>query len=1098
MEDQRGHLWFGTTGGVSRYDGTRFTTFTIDDGLASNVVYSILEDREGNLWFGTWEWGEGSGVSRYDGRNFTTFTMKDGLAGNTVTTILEDRQGNLWFSTEGWGEGRGVSRYDGKEFTTFTNKDDLAGNYVQSILEDRGGNLWFGTASGGVSRYDGKEFITFTTEDGLAGNRVKSILEDREGNLWFGTAAGGVSRYDGKDFTAFTPEDGLASNQVLTIVEDREGRLWVGTLGAGVSRYDGAQFATFTTEEGLPNNSVQTITGDREGNLWFGTFGNVSRYDGKEWSSLFTGENQIGTFVKSIVEDREGNLWLGTQGKGVIRYDGKEFTTFTAEDGLASNTAWAILEDRQGNLWFGTVNPEARGVSRYDGKEFITLTTKDGLADNGVRPILEDQEGNLWFGTRSGGVSRYDGKEFVNFTTEDGLASNAVWAIIEDRKGTLWFGAWPGGVSRYDGKEFVNFTTEDGLVSNAVLSILEDREGDLWFATFGRGVSRYDGSVFQTLSRQDGLVNDAVQDIFQDRHGDMWIATEGGITRYRPSRTPPSARILNVATDRPHGPVARVELPTSQDYLLIEFQGVSMHTPPERMVYLYRLEGYDDTWQQTRTGRMEYTDLPLGEYIFQVKAVDRDLNYSEPVAVEVHVHLPYGRLGLWSALAISILLVAWQTTRVIRRDHWLQKSNTALSSANKELFQLNQALQRERAVERVRAEVTAMKTPEDLQEVVADMLAELETTGVDFDLCVINIVDEAAGVRRQFGATRQGWSGQLEIPLAQASEEFLSIWREGKPVVRPVDEALAARHLETKQQLGIALEGGVPTAIAEAPFAYGTLSLSTRKPTGFSPEEEALVAEFARVMALGYARFLDFQHLEEQNQQIQENTRRMSDFLARMSHDLRTPMNAIIGYTRILLRRLKDSIESRQLRNLENIDTSSHNLLNLINEILDLSRVQAGRIDVNPQDIDLKQLATECAASVESLVKPDVELVRQIADVPVVRTDPDVLHKVLMNLLSNAVKFTDAGSITVAVKPVDGRVELSVADTGMGIPPEDLPHIFEEFRQVERQGSTEKEGTGLGLAIAKKSVELLGGTVEAESEEGKGTTFAIRIADYSE
>ena len=116
--------------------------------------------------------------------------------------------------------------------------------------------------------------------------------------------------------------------------------------------------------------------------------------------------------------------------------------------------------------------------------------------------------------------------------------------------------------------------------------------------------------------------------------------------------------------------------------------------------------------------------------------------------------------------------------------------------------------------------------------------------------------------------------------------------------------------------------------------------------------------------------------------------------------------------------------------------------------------------------------------------------------VPSLRTDGEILRKVLMNLLGNAVKFTDSGSITVSVIPVEDQVEISVADTGMGIPSEDLPYIFEEFRQVERQGSTEKEGTGLGLAIARKSLELLGGKISAESEVGKGTTFTLKIKDY--
>ena len=229
-----------------------------------------------------------------------------------------------------------------------------------------------------------------------------------------------------------------------------------------------------------------------------------------------------------------------------------------------------------------------------------------------------------------------------------------------------------------------------------------------------------------------------------------------------------------------------------------------------------------------------------------------------------------------------------------------------------------------------------------------------------------------------------------------------------------------------------------------------------------------------------------------------ETTRRKSDFLARMSHDLRTPMNAIIGYTRILLRQARDMLNERQFRNLDNIRVSADNLLTLINDILDLSKIEAGRIDLNPEDVDLKQLATECIVSVESLVKSGVQLRREMEDVNAISTDVDRIRRVVMNLLSNALKFTEEGSITVSLKAVDRGVEFSVADTGLGIAAEDLPHIFDEFRQSEGQGEAKEEGSGLGLSIAKKSVELLGGAIEVESEVGKGTKFTLRIADYEE
>ena len=664
LEDREGHLWFGTEEGVSRYDAHRpdgayrcdrgeFVTFTTEDGLASNNVCVILEDREGRLWFGTW----GGGMSRYDAHRpdgayrcdrgeFVTFTTEDGLASNNVLSISEDWEGHLWFGTE-----EGVSRYDGERFATFTTEDGLASNNVLSISEDWEGHLWFGTEEG-VSRYDGEAFVTLTTQDGLADNHVRCILEDRAGHLWFATWSG-VSRYDGEQFVTFTTEDGLADNWVRCILEDQEGDLWFGTYGGGVSRYDGEHVTIFTTKDGLGNVQARVILEDREGLLWVGTFGGVSRYDGERFVTFTTQDGLAGDVLTRLLEDREGHLWLGTW-DGVSRYDGEHFVTFTTEEGLANNNVQSILEDREGHLWFGTYGG---GVSRYDGERFVTFTTEEGLAHNSVVSILEDREGHLWFGTLGGGVSRYDahrgdGEQFVTFTTQDGLAGDVVRAILEDREGHLWFGTWSG-VSRYDGEQFLTFTAEDGLAHDSVMSMLEDREGHLWFGTWGGGVSRYDGLVFQSLSRKDGLVHDTIRHILQARHGELWIGTEGGLTRYRPRHTPPAVRVTDVVADRRYGPVPEIHLPVSQKLLAFEFRGWSWTTRPDGMAYVVRLEGYDPGWKPIYTRRMEYQDLPLGEYTFQVKAVDRDLNYSEPATVRVTVEPDPHLEALTDALSAS-------------------------------------------------------------------------------------------------------------------------------------------------------------------------------------------------------------------------------------------------------------------------------------------------------------------------------------------------------------------------------------------------------------------------------------------------------------
>jgi len=517
--DHFGNLWFGTQGGgVSRYDGKSFTSFTTAQGLSNNSVLSILEDNAGNLWFGT----HGGGVSRYDGKSFTSFTTEQGLSNNSVFSIVEDRKGNIWFGTHGGG----VCRYDGKSFTTYKTEQGLSNNNVFSILEDKKGNLWFGTDGGGVCRYDGKSFTTYTTEEGLGDNSVASIIEDKKGNIWFGTDGGGVSSYNGKSFTTYTTEQGLSNNTVLSILEDKTGNIWFGTDGGGVSRYDGKSFISYTTEQGLSNNNVFSIIEDKTGNLWFGTHGGgVSRYDGKSFISYTPAQGLPDKTVLSIIEDKNGNLWFGTQRNGVSCYDGKSYTIYSTAQGLGNNSVLSILEDKTGNLWFGT---DGVGVSCYNGKAFTTFTTAQGLGNNTVFSILQDKKGDLWFGTY-GGVSRYDGKSFTTYTTEQGLGSNSILSIQEDKEGNLWFGTDGGGVSRYDGKSFTTYTTAQGLSNNSIFSIKEDKEGNLWFGTQGGGVSRYDGKSFINFTTEQGLPDDSIESIVLDKQGNIVIGTNFGI-----------------------------------------------------------------------------------------------------------------------------------------------------------------------------------------------------------------------------------------------------------------------------------------------------------------------------------------------------------------------------------------------------------------------------------------------------------------------------------------------------------------------------------------------------------------------------------------
>jgi PAS domain S-box-containing protein len=235
--------------------------------------------------------------------------------------------------------------------------------------------------------------------------------------------------------------------------------------------------------------------------------------------------------------------------------------------------------------------------------------------------------------------------------------------------------------------------------------------------------------------------------------------------------------------------------------------------------------------------------------------------------------------------------------------------------------------------------------------------------------------------------------------------------------------------------------------------------------------------------------------LRQAKERAEQASRTKSSFLANMSHELRTPLNAIIGFTRLVMRRAKDALPPKQYENLEKILASSEHLLSLINTVLDLSKIEAGRMEVKAEQFLPEPLVDLCLRTIEPLVRADrVRLIKHLeGPLPALFTDQEKLKQILVNLLSNAAKFTEAGSITLRGRILGSRIELAVSDTGIGIPKSALGLIFEEFRQVDGGATRAHGGTGLGLSISYRLAEMLGGKITVESEEGKGSTFMLEI-----
>lgn len=663
LPDRQGYLWFGSRGeGVCRYDGALATAFTAADGLADDQVTCLAEDDHGRLWCGT-----ASGVSCYDGSEWVTHTAADGLGSCSVHCLHADGRGRLWCGTEA-----GLSCFDGTGWSTHTRADGLADDRVLGLAEDHQGRVWCGTTNG-VSCHDGGKWATHTTADGMACSRTSAMAVDRCGQLWCGSWEGGTSCYDGQGWSTNSAVEGVPDH-VLAIAEDAEGSLWFGTHGAGVYQWDGARATRYTVTDGLANDLVETLCVDRAGDVWAASGTGISRCCRGQFLDLTRSNGLPDDGVASIAEDRNGAVWLGTFGGRASRYEGGCFTN--VEVSSTTGPVYAIHEDRHGVLWFGTV----RGLFAYNGERLTCVATGEG---QGCRALVEDRAARLWAGTGmawedhgAGLRCRVDGA-WTTLTQADGLAGDLVSALAEDRQGRVWVGGAQGALSLYDGQQF---TPVDGLPASTVAAIAEGRDGRLWVAMFGAGVwcregergfvslaapgracyplanslvtdgdgrlwvgtwgggvYVYDGQVLQHLTRKDGLVHDGVQALFQDRHGDIWIGTEGGVTRYRPQRAAPAVRVTDVIADRRYGSVTELQVPQSQTLVAFEFQGRSWTTRPDAMAYVHRLDGFDATWKTAYEGRVEYRGLPLGEYRFRVRAVDRDLNYSEPVTVDLRI-----------------------------------------------------------------------------------------------------------------------------------------------------------------------------------------------------------------------------------------------------------------------------------------------------------------------------------------------------------------------------------------------------------------------------------------------------------------------------
>jgi ligand-binding sensor domain-containing protein len=490
--DSKGNKWFGTSRGLTMFDGTTWTTYTTADGLIYNVVSNITIDEEDNVWVGTKE-----GVSKFDGFFWTNYTTANGLVANDVKAIAIDVEGNTWFGTSS-----GVSKFDGISWKNYTTANGLKSDYIGAIACDPRGAIWFACPIyGGAMKFQNNVWTFYNSRRNTAAenpillsNRVTDIAIDKMGNVWF------VNSAESSFFTAI-----------------------------GATRFDGTTTKDFTF-------SPYCVDIDSEGVLWFGTRDGIAKIEG---DSLTNYDAPLefwnwGAFSYSVAVDSEGNKWIGTENSGVFMFDGNAWTNYMPNDiasAVPNSRAQDIAIDKDGNKWM-TFSSGVSGTRELGGLARFDSTTWNYYGDGWLlKRIALDNQNNVW-SVVDHGILKFEGVTWKVFT--DNLSDKIVTTIVVDSKDRKWIGT-NNGLFQFDDMKWTPYTVVNGLISNEILTIAIDSEDNIWTGTAG-GVSKFDGSTWTSYpyagpdAGSPSLNN--VLDIAFDTQGTKWFLTAAGLSEF--------------------------------------------------------------------------------------------------------------------------------------------------------------------------------------------------------------------------------------------------------------------------------------------------------------------------------------------------------------------------------------------------------------------------------------------------------------------------------------------------------------------------------------------------------------------------------------
>lgn len=1110
------NLW----GGLGAQTETiQFESFLMEDGLPSNISYCIAQGRDRYIWIGT-----ENGLARFDGTIIRRMYAEGGegqaLSHHIIKSLLIDRQGNLWVGTQGGGLNR--IDYQTKHIQYFRheagNPASINHDEILSLLEDLQGNIWIGT------------------EKGL------NVLEP---------ATQQITRYEAN------PDDpqALYAPAVLNLQLDEQGGIWLTTwagmlqkvvpgLGGSLHNCRFERFPHKDMENNIPSDqAVWGLTIDRHQRAWLGTFGQgllVSAPSDQtaQWYPLPESKRKlIGDQIFDIFVDFQGQIWVAsTEGISLIKLPAEDnipipdlldaikidrITHLPGEShGLPSNQARYILQDQDSIIWVALEG----GLAKYDPSitRFQSFLTVKGGTESliGINALTKDQQGNLWIASWDSRLFKYREEtqqaqeihpklppnfsgsmpkinsflprgDSIWLATDQGLFS---WKPISqqlrylplalpeiDHAITLRsFLTMPSGLVYISGSEglieidpatlqyrFFRHRPGDpgSLPENNLYQLIQDENAHIWVGTNSsglvEGIPQTDGAFrFQSyLPLPDdprSLQNQNFRFLLQKDQA-IWVGSTVGLSRF--NKETQQFRVFNLEQGLPSLSVGSLLLDNDRALWVGTNEGIARYNPErEHFTVFGEKHGlsssnyFDGACYKDAEGYLYYGG---NNGVIRFLPSHFNFRYEAPTIHLDEIRLANHRVAVGEIdpfLGKPILSQPFSRTENITLSYQHNVLTIDFSVLNHRFIRQCQ---------------------------VAFQLEGLE--------------DHWNYGQYQRSATYTNLDpGNYFFKIKAANHEGL--WQSLSPplkitILPPYWQTWPFRILATLSVL----------LLTYLLYQYRIQQVETQNRI-----LQKSVDERTRELAIANQE-LEISNLRESDARMGAElaNKAKSEFLANMSHEIRTPMNGIIGMAELLL---GDPLEPSQKESIEIIYKSGENLLSIINDILDFSKIESGKLELEQVPFSILDLIEDAMMPFRSkLNEKNVELIYEIGPgvAPIIIGDPLRLRQILINLVSNALKFTEEGEVIIRVAPVGPQpfigqpneivLQISVQDTGIGIPAEKQAILFDAFTQVDASTTRKYGGTGLGLAISAQLTRMMGDPLEVSSEPGKGTTFSFRL-----